>query len=219
MKNKFFKSAIIITFAALCACVAKPRNVATLNTSSNISEELAQTRRDLDYEKANQLALLSPENFRKAENKLEDAEDGLARKRNGQRISDDLAQARGWLDDARQVGQRARGLFAAPLDARANAITVFDPDNRELIKTDKDLKEVADNVEKGKDVSERAIRKLTADYNEVELSRIERTQINPIESRIKQAKGLNAKRVAPRSLDRAEADFKAIERTIRMKPL
>ena len=218
MKMKIFKSAAVFAVAAICACSSKPKTTAAIDTSSNVAQELAQTRRDIDYEKSNQLGLLSPDNFKKAEAKLEDAEEGLARNGNPQKVFDNLAQSRGWLDDSRQAGQRGRVLFAEPLDARANAVTVFDPDNRELIKADKDLKDLAENVEKNKNVNEKSIRKLTAQYNEVERARIKRTQINPIEARIKQGKSMEGKKLAPRTYAIAEADFEAIDRTIKINP-
>jgi len=114
MKTNLIKTVAVLSIALITACASKPKSIAAIDMSANAGQELAQTRRDIDYEKSNQLGLLSPENFSHAEAKLEDAEHSLARNRPNQKIFEDLALSRGWLDDARQVGQRARVLMAQP---------------------------------------------------------------------------------------------------------
>ena len=218
MKNKFIKAALVLTAAAICACASKPKNISGIDITSNTGQETAQTRRDIDYEKSNQLSLLSPNYFKHAEDKLEDSEEALAKNKSAQKVFEELAISRGWLDDARQVGQRARVVLAEPLDARANALTVFDPDNSELISADKDLKNISEKIEKNKDVTQKAFNKLTAQYIDVERERIVRTQINPIEGRLKQARSMNAKRLAKNSYSMAEKDLDAAKATLKIEP-
>lgn len=219
MKTNILSSAVVVLASALItACASKPKSIVAIDMSANAGQELAQTRRDLDYERSNQLGLLSPENFRHAELKLEDAENSLAKNRSSQKVFEDLSLARGWLDDARQVGQRSRVLMAQPLNARANALSVFDPNSTEIVKADKELMQQSGRFEDGKTVSDRNISKISMDYMNAERDRIMRTQIKPIEARLKQAKSIDAKKWAPRTFEQASQDLDAAKATMKIEP-
>lgn len=223
MKNKITIGLAVLgmTFAAAytTGCSSTPKNVSTLSPSSDASTEVAATRADLEANRKDLGELLSPEKFKSAEKSLQASERSLKDKKSSEVIFKDLAESRAWLEQSRVVTDRSKAALAMPLEARARAVAVADGESKELRSADEDLKDLTKKIEKGDGITDTKAADLTAKYVKVERTRITRTQLDPIEARIEQAKKMNAKRLAPKSYAQAENDFTAAQKTLMIDPI
>lgn len=200
------------------SCSTTPKNITSIDASADASIEIATTRQDIDMEKANFLALLSPEKFKKAETNLENAEESLAKNKSSEYILKELAISRAWLEQAREVAQRSRPLMEKPLIARENAVEIAEANNKEIDSADKDFKKMTEKMEENKSIEQNKILDLAEEYLKAEKARTRRARLMPIEERIKEAKNLKAKKLVPVTYDHAILDYEAAKKTFEINP-
>lgn len=199
-------------------CSSAPKNMVSISPSADATTEVAATRTDLEDLRKDMGEHLAPTKFKNAEKNLKAAETSLQAKKSNEKIFQDLGEARAWLEQARVITNRSKAALAKPLEARAGALAVSEKDDKELHAADKDLSDLAKKVENGDGISEQKLADVTMKYVNLERSRIKQTQLDPIELRIQQAKSMNAKKLAPKSYARAEDDFTAAVKTLKIDP-
>lgn len=199
-------------------CSSAPKNDVSINASADATTEVANTRSSLEATRKDLGEHLAPTKFKNAEKSLVAAEEGLAKKKSNEKIFADLAESRSWLEQAKVVIERSKATFASPLAARASAVAVPSKDDKKLRAADSDLADLAKKIEKGDGVDEKKIAALKMDYVNVERDRVTQTHLNPIENRIDQAKSMNAKKLAPKTFARAQSDFEAAQKTLKIDP-
>lgn len=212
----YFFLALKICF--LTACQSAPKNVIPIDSSVNLTSEVATSRHDLNLEKSNHLNLLSPEKFKKAESSLSDSEKYLAHQGSSDSIRKMLSLSRAWLEEARQTAQKTRPLMTEALTARDNAASIAEANNKEIDLADKEFKYLMNNYESGKSLDQKNISLLTGNYLKAEKMRTERARLNPIFERIEKAEAMKAKKLAPQTYERAYLDYQAAKRTFDINP-
>lgn len=223
MKNKLATSltvlGMIFTTGYIAGCSSTPKNVTPISTAADSSTEVSSTRSELEALRADLGEHLAPTKFKNAEKSLLAAEKALADKKSSEKVLEELAKSRAWLEQAQVVTNRSKTALAQPLLAREKAMAIADIENKELRHADEELADAAKKIEKGDGITDQKKAELTVNYIKAERMRITRTQLDPIENRIEQAKQMKAKKLAPKSFARAESDFIAAQKTLRIDPI
>ncbi len=218
MKKTIVLIAILTPLTFFVSCASAPKNITQIASTADPSQEVTTTRWDIDMEKSNELALLSPEKFKKAEKSLETSENLLRKNAPSEKVLEELAISRTWLEQSREIAQRTRPLMAGPLKSRDEAIAVKDVNNKEIIYADKSLKAITAKVEEGYTVNPRTLVDLKEDYLNSEKARTRRSFLFPIDHRIHEARNLNARKLAPVTYDQAQMDYETAEKTFSITP-
>lgn len=168
---------------------------------------------DLRTAAGNQVSVLAPVRFHKAEDSLNDAKKALEKKKDHREILHEVAIGRSYLDQANQAAAASRGQMEEVVKARADAIAASAPSliTADFNDADDEFRSVTSDVEEGDLSSVRKQRaKLQAQYLDLELRAIKIAYLRPAQQIIEQAKKEGAQDFAPRLLAVAQ---KSVEDT------
>ncbi len=223
MKNnlfaKLFALALIpAVFAGMTGCSSAPTNAVAIDNTLDINAEFASTKNALEAQRNSQTDVLSPEKFSNAERSVKKAEAGLKDKDSSNDVRKNLQEARAWLGQASEFAAKSRNQLAVAIESRTQAAAVVDGRDTTLGAADQQLRNLAGRIEAGKSVESEDVLKLSNQYVESERARLTHAQLDPIETRLNQAKDLKAKKLAPVSYEAAHKDFEAAKETLQINP-
>jgi OmpA-OmpF porin, OOP family len=212
IQNLAFISALSLLGLGCGSSVKK----ADIPATANPSEEVARLQADIGVGYANHYDVLAEKDFIKANQYLEEAKKGLRNQRKQQRILDDIAYGRAYLQRAGETTDKRTPKAQGILDARRGAIDAG-AKNYPQLKTrlkglDDDLR--ADAKDLDDDLTPKEFARLQSGYQDLELAAIQSTQIGNARAMINGAKKDGASSNAPKSLKEAETSLKNAENMI-----
>lgn len=216
LKNFLF----VTILTAIIACSSKPI-VRDFPPTAGPAEEIANLEKDLNTAKDNQVDVLSPVNFKEAQDSLEDAKKKFLNGKDSQLTLHKVAIGRAYLINANNVSLIARENIEDVIDAReaalkADAPTYFSLDFKNA---DKDFAVVTKDLEKNKmNTVAKERSSLQGKYLDLEVRAIKEKNLKESRDIITQAKKENAEKYAPRTLAIAEKNYTDTEAYITANP-
>jgi outer membrane protein OmpA-like peptidoglycan-associated protein len=205
--QRFLILATVLT--AMTACSSKPV-VQDYPASAVPSEEITNLENDLKTAESNQVAVLSPKNYKEAREALDDAKKSYTKGKDANDTLHQVALGRAYLNNANTVADVARGNIEDVIAARQAAVAAGAPAyfGKEMSKADSDLRDVTEDIEKNKLSSATKERKeLQEKYLALELKAIKEKNLAESRNTINLAKKERAEKFAPRSLAVAEKSY------------
>ncbi|MGZ5278882.1 MAG: OmpA family protein, partial [Pseudobdellovibrionaceae bacterium] len=186
--------------------------------TANANDELRTLKTEMDRAEVEQIAFFAPNSYAQATKSLAKAE-GLQQKGSGNaKILEELGTARSFFEQARSVADRSLQAMPDVAEARERALIAGAAKyNRpDLIKVDKDLKDITKDFErKNPQVSLKDRNKLQTRYSNIELQSIKTTRLGDVAANIEAATKMGASRYAPRTLGEAKSKHRSAELTIK----
>jgi outer membrane protein OmpA-like peptidoglycan-associated protein len=185
--------------------------VQEIPNTANVANELLTLNNDVDTAAAEQVNVLSPHNFTKAQNSLEDAKKSSDKHKDTKDTLHKIATGRAYLKRAQEVAELSRTNIEEVVVARQEAISAGAPGlfSSDFRKADSKLKDATadfenDNIKGG--TKDRA--DLQSSYLSLELRAIKHQNLNHAKETITKSIDDGAKKMAPQSLAIAEKNFK-----------
>jgi OOP family OmpA-OmpF porin len=206
--------------AALAGCSSGPV-VQDYPAGTNPAGEVTNLENDIKISQANQVDVLSPKNFKEANEALTDAKKIYSKGGDPDKILHEVAVGHAYLSTANTVAETSRANIEDVVAARQAAITAGAPSffGKEMAKVDSDFKEVTSDIEKNKMGSVSKDRKeLQMAYLGLELKAIKEKNIGEARKTIALAKQEKAEKFAPTSLAAAEKSYQDTEAYITANP-
>ena len=219
-KNPFTLFLFLIFITVLSSCSSSPA-VSDYPPTAVPADEIAKFENDLKSARLNQLDVLSPDNFRVAEDSLEEAKNNFLKGKNPQQTLHKVAVGRAYLMKAQSISNNTRisvddAIVAREAALKANARTYF---SREFKNVDKHLASITSAYEKNKTNSiSLASNKLKEKYRDLELRSISEKHLSESRYTIALAKKENAHKYAPRTLAIAESKLNETQLYINENP-
>ncbi len=205
--NRSTKAFFLTSLAAgLVACSHGPTVQEFADTASP-NDEVAKLATEMNTALANQVNVLSPHNFKEAQESLQDAKKSLDKQHSAKDILHDVAQGHAYLNRASEFTQLAHINIEDVVIARQQALTAGAPElfAKDFRKADDSLIDVTSDIEKNELKEAVANRSpLQLRYLALELQAIKQAKLGPSREIIANAKKEGAKDFAPRSLAIAE---------------
>jgi OOP family OmpA-OmpF porin len=205
---------------AVVACSSKPV-VRDFPPTATPAEEITNLEKDLNIARAKQVDVLSPKNFKEAEDSLEDAKNKFLNGKDSQMTLHKVAVGRAYLVNANNVAEVARENVQDVIAAREAALKAEAPSyfNKEFKNADENFAIVTKDIEKNKMTAIAKERpKLQQRYLDLELRAIKEKNLKESRDIISLAKLENAEKYAPRTLAIAQKSYNDTEAYIKANP-
>lgn len=210
--SQFVITAGLALFLGACAHDIKP---AAIPASSNPSAEVDSLTASIDAARNQNVNVLAPENFRKAEKSLKEAYERRAKGKKGEKILESVGYSRAYLDRAQTVSQQSREQLADVLKARELAMAAgaakYHNDRTDL---DGELKKYTQKIEDGKKIDRSDLTDLQQEYLDLELKSIKDVKLGESKNLIDNAEKQGAKHAVPTYLKEAKEKYEVAEKTI-----
>lgn len=198
---------VLLTFSLLAACAAKPPQVQPLASTSDVTQELDTTQRMINEQKANNLDVLAPQSFERAQDRLNKAREQAVEGQRSEKILQNIAESRAWLKEAQSKGEVTRAAAKGVSEARtaalqANAQQFY---QKEFLQVDKDVRDMAEEAEKGD--LDKATKKgsgLAKRYHDLEIQSVTKNFLSQAQDNLKTAQAEGAEKNAPKTYRQAE---------------
>ncbi len=207
---------MVVTIALIPGCTSEPKRV-SIPASANINDELVSLSEDLKIAQQNQVDVMSPRNFEKAETHFAKARAATEKNKDHQDILDSVGMAKAYLILANEHATRAKPSAADILKAREDAIQAKAHQllPKKFNQADSSLKSATLKAEKTRSSVEANRRAdLQKNYLDAQIEAIKLVNLKPIENTIDTAKDSGARRYAPRTLASAKAKYEITENLI-----
>ncbi len=204
--TSIYKILGLMTLAALISCSHAP-SIQEFATTASPNEEVVKFDTDMKTAMDNQVNVLSPSNFKQAQESLSDAKHSLDKQRDAKEILHDVAEGRAYLNWSFDFAKLAHQNIEEVIVARQLAIEAEAPkvQEKEFQQADQRLMDITRDIEKNK--LKKAIEKRSAlqiSYMELELESIKQVRLGEARDIVVQATNEGAKTFAPQSLAIAE---------------
>jgi OOP family OmpA-OmpF porin len=199
---------LLLASGLIAACAAKPPNVQPIAPTSDVTQEIEATQKMLDQAKNDNLEILAPRSFERAQVSLNEAREKALDGKSNEKVLKNVADSRAWLRVAEDKGAvtraAAKDLSAARTGAiRANAPNLF---QKEFLNLDDSARDLSAAAEKGDtSVANREGELLAKRYHELEGKSLTKNFLTEAQENLKAAKKANGDKSAPQSYSKAEA--------------
>lgn len=208
------QNALIVSATALAiGCASKVQKV-EYAANTNPPDEITSLRNDMTQASKDQVDVMSPRNFSDAEKSLAKAEKYQSKNSDNEKVLSELGYARAYYNKAVENSGKVKAAIPEVVQAREAAIkaNAQAQDKENFRDADNDMMKIGSRFEKGKESVETKERtELQARYLDIEMQAIKEGKLGPARAKIEAAKKAGAKRLAPKTLDSAEAKFKNAE--------
>lgn len=212
--TRFFLTSIYAVFLVTSCAHNKVQPVSMPETASP-SAEVDSLAADIEAAKAQDYEVLAPENFKRAEKNLKEAQEQRAKGKSGEHILKSVGYGRAYLNRAQAAAQNSQEQLSDVIKAREKAILAgadqFPSDKKSL---DNDLKNYTKRIENNKNIDRSDITELQADYLDLELKAIKNTKLSEARNTLESAKKQGAKRLVPSAYQQAEEKITVAENVI-----
>lgn len=221
--NTNFKTKLSLGIAmmALAACASKPPHMQNLPDTADASVEIESTQRMLNEAKESNLDVLSPKNYERAADRLSDAREALVKGKSKEKILENIAASRGWIEEAQNRGQITGAAVKTLSDARTGAVRATAPTlyPKDFKRADEETKDLAADAEKG-DLASITKRgdKLTNMYRELEEKSVQKTYLGEAQVNLDAAKKEEAAKYSPKTYEITRSKVEAAESLIKTNP-
>ena len=205
--NKMLLTATFLT--AFVGCSSGPV-VQDYPAGANAGEEVTNLESDIKMAQGNQVDVLSPKNFKEANEAAQDARKMHSNGKDSEKILHEVAIGRAYLNNANIVTSTSRESIEDVIAARQAAVTAGAATwfSKDMNKADSDLKDVTADIEKNKMGGVAKERKaLQERYLELELMAIKEKNLGEARNTIGLAKKEKAEKFAPQTLAAAEKSY------------
>jgi OOP family OmpA-OmpF porin len=205
-KNIFYLNVIIVFLLFVSACTSTSLNIKPIAKSENPADQINRLENDLSAAYKNQLNVLSPTWFAKAESSLNQAKKGLEKGKDLSEILNNIAEGQAELKKAEEISQVTRTSLADLIKSRnlarqAGAAKLgYDYTNAEQT-----FLSLTEAIEKG-DLAYAEKRKtgLAETFRSLEMRAIKDETLGEVRTLIERAKNNRVDKIAPRSFKIAQ---------------
>jgi OmpA-OmpF porin, OOP family len=210
--TKILVSTSVALFLGACAHDVKP---ADIPATANPVAEVDSLGASLDTARTQQVDVLAPENFKKAEKSFKEAQERRSKGKKGEKILESVGYGRAYLQRAEVAAQRSRTQLADVLKARDLAV-VNGANNLhdDRVKLDKKLKNYTERIEENKNIDRDDLADLQQDYLDLELRSIKATKLSEAKNTLDNAEKKGAKRLVPQAYREAKEKIETAEKSI-----
>jgi len=215
------KLSLFVAMAALAACAAKPPSMQQIPDTADSNAEIEATQKMVNEAKANNFEVLAPKNLERAEKKLGEAREYLARGKEKEKILESIAESRGWLEEAKSRADITRAAAKDLADARSGAIRAQAPAyyQKEFKKLDDRAMDLAADAEKGNIAKlTKEGDKLTDQYRKMEVDSVTKTYLGEAQINLQAAKKDGAEKTSPKTYGVTESKINYAESLIKENP-
>jgi outer membrane protein OmpA-like peptidoglycan-associated protein len=202
-----------IFLLAIAGCSSTPP-IQEIPITANVTEEFNALDSKIKAAETNQLDLLSPHNFEKANAALKEAKKSLDNQKEPKETLHHIAIGQSYINRANEVSKLSQTNMEEVVIARQQAIDAGAPDffSKDFDKADNRLRDVTSDLEDNKTKSaEKNRAALQASYIELEMAAIKHKHLNQAQVTINKAIKDGAKKYAPQTLAIAEKNYKDTE--------
>jgi hypothetical protein len=215
------KICLFIAAAVLTACASKPPKVQDIPTTADASTELEVTQKMLNEAKENNLDILAPKNYKRAQESLSDARGFLVKGKSKEKVLENLAESRGWLAEAQSRGDITRAAAKGLSDARSGAMNANAPllYPKEFKKIEDQTRDLAEEAEKGdlEKVTKEGD-KVTQAYHKLEVDAVTKNLLGEAQINLEAAKKDGATKTSPKTFSLTEAKLNTAISMIQENP-
>ena len=208
---KLMNASILSAFLIFSAACADHPAIQELSATAIPADEVTNLERDLNQAVSDQIDVLAPTNFTKAQESFKDAKEDLKDHDKAKDILHKVAIGRAYLAKAREFAKVTTDNVKEVVDARKLALAAGAKDafGTEFRDADKDLKDASSDIEDNKTATAAKNRTaILAKYLDLEVRAIRLTALNEVQGKINKAKKDDAEDWAPQSLAGAEKSLK-----------
>jgi OOP family OmpA-OmpF porin len=220
MAKRFFNQWVVIcvvwsaALALIAGCAGTPLKVAPIDKNGNPNDLVANLSKEIAEARTDQVDVLSPTWFKKAQSSCKDAREGLKRGDMLSGILENIARGRAELEQAEVVAARSRDQLAETIESRQAARAVnaqqFDGDYKDV---EESFLNLTMALEDGDFKYARANRQAVSDqYRALELRAITLAAVGDVRQLLQKEADQGVPKIAPKSyaqaqqaLERAEA--------------
>lgn len=206
----------IVIIIALAACASEPK-VNELPPSSDPQVELNRINENLRQAQEQQVDILSPKNFEKAEKARDKAIEARSKNKDQEKILHNIAVSQAYIDQANATAKIGEQLLEKPIQARKAALAARADSHfsKELKKADAELKDLTLKIEdKNTNVASKKHDEVVHMYQELELKSVKKDKLGVAQANLEQAKKEGAKKLTPETLAATERQIASDETTI-----
>jgi OOP family OmpA-OmpF porin len=214
--DKFKRLLVAVGFGLALGCASNAPRV-QMPLDANAAEEISKFEVELAEARAQQVDLVSPKSFKRAEKRLEAAKKQRAKGKDQQDILVSIGEGKAALNVAIEKAPATANALFDVMEARkqAQAAGTMADYNREMQNIDDDLYDYTEDYEAGKgEISQRQRDSIRTDYLNLELKAIQNNNLSQAKNLIENAEKKKASKFAPKSLDMANAKVKHAETVI-----
>ncbi len=205
-----FKVLCVPLFLGFVACSHSPE-VQDIAATASPTEELQKLDADMTAAQKEQVDILSPNNYEKAQTSQTDARHDLDKQKDSSKVLHEIAKSRAYLNQARAVAQVGHTNIEDVITARQQAISADAPKyfSKEFEVADRNFREIGEDMEKNNlETASKYRTSLQGQYLNLELVSIKAANLGDAQTTIEKSVKEGAKTYAPRTLAIAEKDFK-----------
>ncbi|HEY8270588.1 MAG TPA: hypothetical protein VIG33_06835, partial [Pseudobdellovibrionaceae bacterium] len=219
--NQKGKIGLFILAILFAACSGKPPRTQELPSTADASAELQTTEKMLTEAKTNNLDILAPKSYERAEESLNDARAALTKGKSKEQVLENIAESRAWLSEAQSRGEVTRTASKGLAEARSGAIQANAPTlfSKEFGKLEKETRDLTEDAEKGdvKSIGKRAD-SLSQSYLKLETEAIARNTLGEAQLNLQAARKDGAAKTSPKTLAATEAKLNSALSLIAQNP-
>ena len=195
---------MIVLFIAVCfmgGCAGSELKVEPISTSENPTEQVKRLDKEISNARSNQLDVLAPTWFGRAEASLNDAKEGLDVGDELSLIMQKVADGRAQLRRAEEASQLAKTVLKDPIKARERARAVGAPKLEGYGKAEKQFVGLSKAIEENNlKYARKNSPKVIKAFDELELLAIKDEALGEARKLIRQAEADDARKITPKTL-------------------
>lgn len=217
MAKRFNQWAICMAWVAalalITACGGTPLKVAPVDKNQNPNDLVGNLGKEITQARADQVDLLSPTWFKKAQNSYGDASEGLKRGDMLSGIQENIARGRAELEQAEAVAARSRDQLAEAIKSRQAARAVNAQQFKdEYDEVENDFLKLTKAMEEGDIKYARAKRQAVSNrYRVLELRAITSAAVGDVRQLLQKEAEQKVPKIAPKSYAQAQQALKQAE--------
>ena len=192
---------LLVSISFLAACSSTPK-VQEFAATADPTEEIQSLEKNLEVANSEQVYVLSPKNFKKAQEHLHEAKEARGDNKSNKKVLEHVALGNAWLLKANEVGQKAASTLPGIVEVRNRALesnaNIHAKDD--LKDADDDLRDITRDFESGDFALDSEDRQdLLNKYMSIELTSIKAEKVGKANSNIEEAVREGAKKTAPKT--------------------
>ncbi|MES3037531.1 MAG: OmpA family protein [Bdellovibrionota bacterium] len=208
---------ILVGSAMAVSCASKDVQKASLPETADPVAEIQRTQDRLNADRQQQIDVVAPRYFSKAEARLSDARKASEKGKSTSKVKEDIEWANGYLDKAEQIAGESATILAPILEARRAAVNAQAPvvAKSGFKAADVKLIDLTEDFKAGTSkANTRDLTELQSEYLNLELASIKAVKLNEARILLGNAEKQNAAKYSPQTLAQTRLAIVNAERTI-----
>lgn len=218
--NLSFRTMAILLMSAWVGCSSRPK-VEEIPLTADPAEEINKLESEIKAAAVESVNVLSPENFAKANDYLDEAKEERSEGDDAKDILEEVALGRAYLNKARETAETGKTVLKGVLPLRNEAVSARANEYAaaEWKKAEEELMEVTEEIEDGDiEEAEDESSELQKLFRVSWVKALQESHLREAMNTIEQAKNEGAASRAPRTLEQANAQLKEVQDYINNNP-